>query len=297
MAAVNGTRVCVVDRCDRPAKGEYCGAHYQRVAKHGDPRADVPIQSRTRLAGERCAVDGCERPRANGPSGLCQPHYHRKWRGNDDQSPIAPARARPLPVEDMPDGRRRCLECREVLDLESGFHRDSKGPGGYRKTCKVCRVAAETKRYWEDPAGAAARVRAFREANPDHVRSREAEYYLKHREARIDAAVEAVHRRRAQIAGVRRDRGITKSALRKMDGDACCYCGRAMMFGRIEAGARRDDHATLEHVTALARGGTHTWDNCALACWRCNIAKGARDGDWAVREGHRLARRRVEVGA
>lgn len=32
--------------------------------------------------------------------------------------------------------------------------------------------------------------------------------------------------------------------------------------------------ATIEHITPLAAGGTHTWDNVAPAHYRCNMAKG-----------------------
>jgi 5-methylcytosine-specific restriction endonuclease McrA len=32
--------------------------------------------------------------------------------------------------------------------------------------------------------------------------------------------------------------------------------------------------ATLDHVTPLALGGTHTWDNVAPAHARCNYSKG-----------------------
>lgn len=297
MATDNGTRVCVVDNCDRASSGRYCSAHQQRVTKHGDPMAHVPIQARARNAGEVCVVDSCARPRKNGPTGMCQAHYHRAWRGSDVDSPIRSGRKAPLPVENLADGRRRCTECRRVFVVADGFHRDARGPGGYRKTCKTCRVRRETERYRANPDAAAAKMRAFRKANPEHVRAREAGYYLKHRDARVEAAVEAVHRRRALIAGVRRDRGITRASLRRLDGDDCCYCGRAMVFSSMKAGSRLDAHATIEHVVAIARGGSHTWDNCALACWRCNITKGARDDEWNVRDGHRLSSCRTEMGA
>lgn len=52
----------------------------------------------------------------------------------------------------------------------------------------------------------------------------------------------------------------------------CNVCGeqidRMLRFPHIMA-------ATIEHVTALSNGGTHTWDNVRPAHARCNFDKGA----------------------
>ena len=32
--------------------------------------------------------------------------------------------------------------------------------------------------------------------------------------------------------------------------------------------------ATVEHITPICKGGTHTWDNVAPAHWACNMNKG-----------------------
>ncbi|MBT2485780.1 MULTISPECIES: HNH endonuclease [unclassified Microbacterium] len=51
------------------------------------------------------------------------------------------------------------------------------------------------------------------------------------------------------------------------------------------------DLATLEHVIPVSVGGSHTWNNCALACAGCNASKGAKiDDSWRIRQGHRLRR-------
>jgi 5-methylcytosine-specific restriction endonuclease McrA len=73
--------------------------------------------------------------------------------------------------------------------------------------------------------------------------------------------------------------------------DFTCYlCGR-----------RADEHAyisrawdnyvpnplypTLDHIIPLSRGGSHSYDNTACACWECNLAKGSMTPDefYAVR--------------
>jgi hypothetical protein len=38
--------------------------------------------------------------------------------------------------------------------------------------------------------------------------------------------------------------------------------------------------ATIDHITPISKGGTHTWDNVQLLCRECNTAK--RDKDWQV---------------
>lgn len=292
MAEAKHTRSCSVESCERAADGGvgYCGAHYQRFAKYGDPLPDVPVVRRAKRVGAICSVDGCARAVVNGRLVLCDPHYKRVWRdpAADLTAPIAPERARSKPAVDLANGMRQCLECGEVKPRVEGFHRDKASPGGYRKVCKPCRISVETRRYWADPASVSKRVRDYRAANPERVRARDAEYYQKHRDARIDAATEASHRRRASAVAGHRDRGISKRVLRQIDGDKCCYCSVDMIFKSFAPGERADNQATLEHVVALSRGGTHTWDNCALACWRCNISKGARDGHWRIREDHRL---------
>lgn len=52
-----------------------------------------------------------------------------------------------------------------------------------------------------------------------------------------------------------------KSALERY-GHVCAYCGK---YGD-----------TLDHVIPRARGGTHTWDNVVIACFRCNNVKSDR---------------------
>lgn len=96
------------------------------------------------------------------------------------------------------------------------------------------------------------------------------------------------HIRRAKALGRDIDHGITKAALRDMDGDGCCYCGVALDFGKYGQYDRPPEMATLEHLTPLSEGGSHTWTNVALACWQDNSAKGAATEGWTVRAGHRL---------
>lgn len=240
---------------------------------------------------QKCVVDQCDRDMRNKTHQLCDPHYKRLWRTGDVQAhiPLQEPRERPRPVVDYDDGTRECQACAKRLPLTS-FHSDAKSPKGRRKSCKKCRTAVETARYWEDPESVKVRVRAHRLANPELIREREAARYERDKPKRIALAVEGSHRRRARMYGRATERGITVPALRRRDGDECCYCGVTLIFASFSRGNRPDEQATLEHVIPISRGGTHTWDNAALACWRDNIAKGAATEGWEIRPGHRLAK-------
>lgn len=71
------------------------------------------------------------------------------------------------------------------------------------------------------------------------------------------------HRRRKQY---RDGEDIRKSHIWERDMGMCHICG--------EAADRNDWH--LDHITPLALGGKHTWDNVAVSHPHCNLAKGAR---------------------
>lgn len=138
-------------------------------------------------------------------------------------------------------------------------------------------------------------MRASRVADPERHRRIDSDRYERDREKRIAAANYYTQLRRSRLAGSAVEYGVTLAALKGLDGDECCYCGCPMVFASFERGSRPDNQATLEHVLPISKGGGHTFENCAIACWRCNISKGAAD-DWEVRDGHRLAARIVEVG-
>lgn len=290
---------CSIVNCGRKVRARgFCDAHYQRVKKYGGPLAEKPIESRAQVRpGAVCSVDGCDLPATTGRYQMCGPHYKRVWRYGDPQSdtPVLKGRKSPVPVVEFGDGTRQCQCCGMAKPL-SEFHDDNKSPGGKRTTCKVCRREVEKLRYRADPEKFKARMRESRRDDPERHRRIDMERYERHRENRIAAANYYTQLRRSRLAGAEVEPGVTLKALRDMDGDECCYCGLQMVFASFERGTRPDEQATLEHILPISKGGGHTFENCALACWRCNISKGAADG-WNVRAGHRLAAEVIEVGA
>lgn len=71
--------------------------------------------------------------------------------------------------------------------------------------------------------------------------------------------------------------------LYERDGGICQICGEPCDWndcvrlpdGTILRVGRR--YPTIDHIIALANGGTHTWDNVQLAHHHCNCVKGARN--------------------
>lgn len=89
------------------------------------------------------------------------------------------------------------------------------------------------------------------------------------------------HLRRVKIANARKDLGITLNKLYERDHGVCHICGGlcckedyvVMDVGAMVVG---NSYPSIDHVIALANGGTHTWDNVSLAHRVCNSIKGDR---------------------
>jgi 5-methylcytosine-specific restriction endonuclease McrA len=59
---------------------------------------------------------------------------------------------------------------------------------------------------------------------------------------------------------------FTRRNLYKRDRNTCQYCGRRPGTSEL----------SIDHVLPRSRGGKSTWQNCVLACMRCNRRKGSR---------------------
>lgn len=274
--------MCGVDECGRKSVSRgYCDKHYRRLRKYGDPLfvtrggeysgPAVPLE-------EQCAVESCPKPKErrdwcrrhhrlwqlNGDplvdssrddekmcsvdgcadtvrvSGYCYAHYSRLRRHGD---PLGGGTSKNVAV-DHEDGDRTCASC-QVKQPITAFHAAIYGTRMRRLECATC--AAE-------------------------YRSR---MYMENRERYASNDLARAHERRARIMGGSADKGITRDKLREVHGDNCVYCGVEMAFnppGRNQP----PTIATIEHLIPLSRGGSHTWENTALACRACNFSKSSK---------------------
>lgn len=231
------------------------------------------------MAKASCSLPDCGKPLI--ARGWCSSHYQR-WRKNGD-----PLGGNPTPraakALDNPDGTRTCLDCRVAKSL-ADFPRDRNATNGRRANCKPCHSARSTAWYAANKENHLPRAKARYARDIDKIRARDQARYERDKPKRIELVIDAGNRRRAAIRhGGEWDRGITCRALRKRDGDSCCYCGITMTFAPATGHQHIPDKATVEHVLPISQGGTHTWGNVALACWRCNVRKQARTvEEWRV---------------
>jgi 5-methylcytosine-specific restriction endonuclease McrA len=179
---------------------------------------------------------------------------------------------------DHNDGTRSCIVCASVYPLEQ-YDKDQNAALGRRARCKPCRGQQMKDWYAANRERQAQRQSDRFKSNREAIREQDLKRYYKHRDKRIALVIDASHRRRAAKSAVESDRGITVMALRKRDGDACCYCSQTMTFERGNGRTFVPLKATIEHVLPLSRGGSHTWENVALACWQCNVYKNAKTTD------------------
>lgn len=232
------------------------------------------------MSNRTCSVPNCERKYA--AKGYCQLHWNRNRIHGD---PLVTMKGKAHKVQYDAAGLRICKACGEGKPL-SEYHADKGGTDGYRAQCKPCRNSYMAGYY---DANREARVdyeRNRRTNNADHMRALDMARYERHKEKRVALASDGVRTRRARLLDTTVDAKVTVTNLRKMHGDACCYCSIEMDFKRGKRGEGiAPNRATLEHVLPLSRGGTHTFDNTRLACHRCNVSKNSKTvAEWEARK-------------
>lgn len=231
-----------------------CNRHYQRFMKAQRP----------------CKYPDCDNGGANGKTGYCGTHHNRLLKHG---SPDKTMKGKGHKVQYTSDGLRICKVCGEAKP-KSEYHKDSSGTDGLRAQCKPCRNGYMASYYDKNRERRIEYERFRRVTQSDHLRAWDRARYRRDREKRIALASDNTRRRRARLAGVLTEPGITVANLRKIHGDNCCYCGVEMDFNRGTRGAGiAANRATLEHIVPISRGGSHTFLNSALACHACNVSK------------------------
>jgi 5-methylcytosine-specific restriction endonuclease McrA len=197
---------------------------------------------------------------------------------------------------------KTCSKCRIDKPL-ADFNKQAKSKDGHHYYCRDCQRAA---RPAYDPTKARPqtgrdlsewraankdRIRAYKAAyraeNRDKIRAYEGLYYGKNAERlRAEGAERAKNWRasspvKAKIKDDRRRAMKLEAFIEDVDlavvleihGPSCVVCA-----GQIDLDLSHPHpmSVSLEHVIPLARGGEHSYANCAPSHLRCNISKGVK---------------------
>jgi 5-methylcytosine-specific restriction endonuclease McrA len=164
----------------------------------------------------------------------------------------------------------KCCEKKPVVE----FYRRSSSKDGLQSYCKPCGDSTTRANLAANPERAKERRRAHYLANAEALRARAATY----RDTERDTLRTRMRRRldptRHRVSNARRRARQAEGDLSLQDWreileaheHRCAYCGT-------------DGMMTIEHMTPLSRGGSHTRGNVVPACLRCNLRKGTRTAE------------------
>lgn len=168
---------------------------------------------------------------------------------------------------------KTCSKCGETKPL-SDFNRHKKHRDGHTTICRSCTAAyrqlpevkargrvTRMESYYRNREREAGYNRSWRESHPAERSAATKRWVERNPEkARQLWAKNKARRRGADVA-----ERIDRRYVYERDGGRCHICGRAV--------PRDDFH--IDHLIPLARGGSHTLDNVALAHPRCNRERAA----------------------
>lgn len=159
----------------------------------------------------------------------------------------------------MKSGRStRCLDCKRQQNRERQVGKRALDPEGERALARA-RYAANIAHY---RAYSAEKERRKRAADPEKARASARASYA----ASPFRMREAARKRRALLANVLGP-GLTESEwseILEFNDHRCAYC------------LEQSNSLEVDHIVALARGGSHSADNVVPACETCNTSKNDR---------------------
>lgn len=161
-------------------------------------------------------------------------------------------------------GLKACARCTEVKVLDE-FQRHSASLDGFNRLCKACRRNEKAESYERTRERTLAANREYRLANPDMIRASLKRWRSDHPDAR--------RRYRAKRRALMSESRVGHIDMAELWNGVCGICSTA-----LDASLLYPDPASksLDHITPLARGGTHEQSNLQWTHLRCNIRKGAR---------------------
>lgn len=127
-------------------------------------------------------------------------------------------------------------------------------PGGH---CVICGKWADGPKHGRKYCSNACNMVGWKSENLERVR---------------ELGREHTRRRRAVTRGLHAER-FTDKQVRDRSGDKCYLCGKKIDFTLSHP---HDKSPSVDHITPISKGGTHTLDNVAMTHLDCNKRKSAR---------------------
>lgn len=192
------------------------------------------------------------------------------------------------PIPQLP-AFKICTKCKESKPATNEFFGyESKGRGGLRSICKVCRKVETQERYAANPDY----NRKYYLANQERLKQRARDFGADHKEE-VRARVREWRNNNVERARESKRASVLRRIARKHGAvgnhtaddvgrqyeaqkGKCYYCG-----------VKVDDAYHVDHVIPLSRGGSNGPENIVIACKNCNQSKGGKlPHEWP--EGGRL---------
>lgn len=166
----------------------------------------------------------------------------KKWRAKNRDTLLAKARARYALNSDREKGRHKEWAEKNLCHLRT-----------YERT-----------RYKSDPEPKKQHARNWRRCNPDYNPAA-CRRYVKNNPEIIRESWRAARHRRRNAAGSFSPSDVRD--IRRMQNGRCAYCEKKV----------RGPNEHLDHIVALAKGGTNNRSNLQILCELCNKRKSSRD--------------------
>jgi len=254
----------------------YCGKHYDKFKKYGDPLFVKRVRN-------RCTADGCDNYVKS--DGLCSKHHSRllrfgtleltkPWRNLPPELKWCTGHQAALSVEEFGGKNSMCRSCYAAYRRRRREEKPDPLVPKAAKTCAECgaeflgdkrqtlhcspackkagkrRADLEYQAMYPDRHSEA--NRKWRQRYPDKVREKARVY----RARKMNATVEPV----------------SEGAIFQRDQWTCGICGQI-----IDPARKYPDpmSPSIDHIVPLFRGGAHSPANCQASHLRCNVRKGA----------------------